>query len=213
MTGGAGGVSDGRTRQIGLFGGSFNPPHVCHALASLWALQTYPLDEVWWMPTYQHAFGKALVPFEQRVALCERAASDLRGVQVIEIERELGGESRTIDTVRVLRERHVDCAFWLIVGSDIIGERHKWKDWDGLMALVKLIVVGRNGYDAEGLPRADAREDFALPRVSSTALRRALAAPPEDDEAQAMIRAWMHHDVVSMIRAEGLYTETGSGQG
>ena len=107
-------------RNVGLFGGSFNPPHVCHALATLWALQTHGLDEVWWVPTYQHAFGKDLVSFEHRLEMCRRATRALGQVQIHDIERRMGGESRTIDTVEVLTQENPGVKFWLIVGTALI---------------------------------------------------------------------------------------------
>lgn len=191
-------------RQIGLFGGSFNPPHLCHTMASLWALQTHPLDELWWVPTYKHAFGKALVPFEERIGLCELAASRIEGVKISDIERELGGESRTVDTVRALRGMHPDADFWLIIGTDILAETHKWKDWEGLMAMVRLIVVGRSGYEEVAAGRPEHQHTFVLPQVSSTAIRKAL----EDGltaEEEALLRDWMDHRVLARIREQGWY--------
>ena len=172
-------------------------------MASLWALQTHPLDEVWWMPTYQHAFGKALLPFEERVALAQLATRHLAHVRVSQVERELGGQSRTIDTVRWLRQQRPDVDLWLIVGADILGETHKWKDWEGLMTLVRLIVVGRRGY--EDL-RADDPSAFALPQVSSTAIRQALAGGLDAQE-HALVSQWMDHRVLSVIRQRGWYRE------
>ena len=134
-------------RNVALFGGSFNPPHICHTLATLWVLQTQPIDEVWWIPTFEHAFSKDLVDFSDRMEMCKEATSDLQNVRINSIEKELGGESRTIDTVQALRGEHPDRAFWLMVGADILEETSRWKDWDGLMELVHLIVVGRRGYD------------------------------------------------------------------
>lgn len=190
--------------KIGLFGGSFNPPHVCHTLATLWALQTGGLDEVWWLPTYQHAFGKDLVSFAQRLEMCRLATRDLRRVVISEVERELGGESRTVDTVRELRRRHPDHDFSLIVGTDILAERHKWKDWEGLMQMVSLIVVGRTGHldvlhEDEELARYNDR--FALPRVSSTQIRELLA----QDVHHPDLQAWMVMDVVDFASKNGLY--------
>jgi nicotinate-nucleotide adenylyltransferase len=46
---------------VGLYGGSFNPPHVAHQLVALYVLETQPIDELWFVPTYHHPFGKALV--------------------------------------------------------------------------------------------------------------------------------------------------------
>lgn len=182
-------------RNVGLFGGSFNPPHVCHTLATLWALQTQGLDEVWWIPTYQHAFGKDLVSFEHRLSMCERATRALGQVKIQDIERRMGGESRTIDTVEVLLRENPGHRFSLIVGTDILKETHKWKRWDELMELVDLVVVGRKGH----LDALDS--EFSLPAVSSTGLRASLRGDGEVD-----VESWMVRDVLTYAREHELYT-------
>lgn len=184
-------------RQIALFGGSFNPPHICHTLATLWVLQTQPVDEVWWIPTHQHAFSKDLMAFEDRLAMCREATVDFRNVRIDEIERELGGESRTIDTVRALQEQYPRTRFSLVIGADILEETHKWKDWEGLMELVGLIVVGRRGYDPLEL---NDEVDLELPDISSTIIRDALARGDYDT-----IKAWIPHRVLTYIAENDLY--------
>ncbi len=189
-------VSSSR-RQIGLFGGSFNPPHIGHTLATLWALQTHPLDEVWWIPTYQHAFAKDLTAFEHRVALCELAIEPIKNVHISTIEQQLGGESRTIDTVKALRKLHPDTDFWLIVGGDILTETDRWKSWDELITLVKLLVVGREGFE---LDKPDPGEPFRLPDVSSTSIRQALAQC--DYKA---LGPWLPRKAIEYINRHKLY--------
>ncbi len=192
-------------RQIGLFGGSFNPPHVCHSLASLWALQTTPIEEVWWLPTYQHAFGKELVDFEHRLKMCRMATRELKHVRIHDIERTMGGESRTVDTVRELRAQEPDCDFWLVVGTDILGETDAWKEWDALMEMVHLVVVGRGGYIEElSEIDADAAPKFSLPAVSSTKIREALASGTYDAD---VLRDWMVREVFEYARAHELYLD------
>ncbi|MFU8804787.1 MAG: nicotinate (nicotinamide) nucleotide adenylyltransferase [Bradymonadaceae bacterium] len=183
--------------QVGLFGGSFNPPHVCHTLATLWALQTHPLDEVWWIPTYQHAFAKDLASYDHRRRMCELATAPISRVRIVDIERELGGESRTIDTVRALKERHPDTTFHLIVGADILAETHRWKNWDELLELVQLLVVGRTGFNDENL---EAGIDLRLPNISSTTIRKALSRCDYDS-----LRPWMPRDVLDYIHEHRLY--------
>lgn len=186
-------------KKIGLFGGSFNPPHVCHTLTTVWAMQTHRLDEVWWMPTFRHAFDKALVPYEHRRAMCAHAIAGLQGATICDIERDLGGESRTVDTVRVLRGQNPSHDYALIVGSDILGETERWKDWAGLMQMVELIVIGRAGHLGDAAPDST---EFRLPNVSSTEIRRQLAQ--RDYES---LRYWMARDVVNYIQAHQLYAE------
>lgn len=189
-------MTESKNRQIALFGGSFNPPHLCHTLATLWVLQTQPVDEIWWIPTYQHAFDKELVNYDRRVAMCRKAVADLHRVRIDDIERHLGGESRTIDTVRALKERHVDTDFWLVIGADILDETDRWKNWEGLMDLVRLVVVGREGH-GEG---KTAGADLELPDISSTLIRESLAGCDYD-----AIRPWIPRSVLDYISEHDLY--------
>ena len=52
-------------KRVAVFGGSFNPPHVAHLLAAVYALSTAPIDEVLVVPVYRHPFSKSLIDFEQ----------------------------------------------------------------------------------------------------------------------------------------------------
>ena len=200
-------MTDPSPRQIALFGGSFNPPHVCHTLTTLWALQTQAIDEVWWIPTFQHAFDKELVDFDQRMAMCELALSEISRVRVDDIERNLGGESRTIDTVKALEERNPNSQFWLLIGADILGEVHRWKNWEGLMERVGLIVVGRQGYERDDLNSYVATStnvedslDLNLPDISSSRIRDSL----NQSDYQA-VRPWIPRSVLDYISAHQLY--------
>ena len=82
--------------RIAIFGGSFNPPHVAHVLAVVYALAVAPIDHVLIVPVYQHPFSKELAPFEDRLAMCEAAMGWIPGARVSDVERELGGESLTL---------------------------------------------------------------------------------------------------------------------
>lgn len=185
------------TRRVALFGGSFDPPHVCHLMAATWALSTRDIDEIWWVPTYQHAFGKDLRPWEDRVAMVNATIGNFASVmKLCTIEEQLGGVSRTIDTVRALRERHPDACFSLLVGADIVDQLAAWKNADELLKLVELHVIGRDGY-------ADpATHDLRLPDISSTALRAAIR-----EGNHAFYRARMPAGVTGLIEAEGWYRD------
>jgi nicotinate-nucleotide adenylyltransferase len=160
-------------RRIGLFGGSFNPPHIAHQMVCLVVLETEPVDEVWMVPTFRHAFGKPLAPFADRVEMCRRAAAAFGGrVAVSPIESELGGEeSRTYRTARALCERHPETSFRLVVGADILGEVASWYRWDDLTRLAPPLVVGRTGV---AVP-APGVTGIELPAISSTEVRAILA--------------------------------------
>lgn len=179
---------------VAVFGGSFNPPHVSHVLAVVYVLATQPVDEVLVVPAYGHPFGKPLVPFEHRFAMCERAFRDLRRVSISTIEAELGGDSRTLFTLQALRRLHPDWSLRLVVGSDILTEQHKWFAWDEVVTLAPLIVLGRAGYPAPGAPTP------MLPEIASRDLRAAIARGED-------VSAWVPREVLAYIQQHGLYRE------
>ena len=160
--------------RIALYGGSFNPPHVGHALGIAWVLSATPVDAVWLIPCWAHAFDKPLAPFEHRRAMCAALAAPFAPdrVAVSDVEARIGGTSRTIDTVTRLRDEHPEHRFDLVVGADIFAERHQWKRFDALERLCAFWVLGRAGY-----PGPPGRKTSPpLPDVSSTEVRRRLRA-------------------------------------
>lgn len=162
------------TARVGIFGGSFNPPHTSHVLVALFALSTWDLDEVLVIPSYRHALDKELVSFEHRFRMAELAFRPLGPrVQVSRIEEELGDVSYTVNTVRELQRRHPGAQFYLVIGSDILGETAKWREYDELVRLAPPLVVPRLGVQTHSGSR-DAL-GFFLPAISSTDLRATLA--------------------------------------
>ena len=151
--------------NVGVFGGSFNPPHIAHVLAVSYVLATQDLARVLVVPTFAHPLGKSLTPFEHRVEMCARAFADLRRVEVSDLERSLGETSRTLFTLRALRERHPDWRLRLIVGADILDERDRWYGWDEIVTLAPPIVLGRQGVTHPEAPFP------LLPAVASRELR------------------------------------------
>src|SRR6185312_9900583 len=92
-------------------------------------------------------FEKALEPFAERVEMCRRAAAALGPrVRVSEVEGALGGESRTLRTVKALREKHPEHEFSLVIGADLEPEVSSWYGAEELRRLIDFIVVGRSGF-------------------------------------------------------------------
>jgi nicotinate-nucleotide adenylyltransferase len=153
----------GRMR-VAFFGGSFNPPHVAHQLVSLYVLETAQVDEIWLVPCCKHPFDKALAPYPHRLRMCELAAAALGPrARVSDIEGRLGGDSRTLLTIKALRAENPGCEFSLIVGADIEPELPSWYGAEELLRAVPRIVIGRGGF-AGG-------SSLAMPALSSTEVR------------------------------------------
>lgn len=144
--------------KIGLFGGSFNPVHRHHVKIAEAARDTCGLDEVWFIPVHQpvHKEGHDLLPYEARRSMLEAAIRGLAGLRICDIERELGGPSYTIRTVRTLRERHAGCNFMLVIGADSLRDLPGWMSSDELVREIGFAVVVRPGI-GDDLPLPNAR--------------------------------------------------------
>jgi len=154
--------------RVAFFGGSFNPPHVVHQLVSLYVLETAAVDELWLVPCWKHPFDKALAPYEHRLRMCELAVAALGPrARASDVERRLGGESRTLVTVKALRAEHPAHVFSLVVGADIEPELSSWYGAEELVRTVPRIVIGRGGFAGGG--------GLVMPAVSSTEVRTRLA--------------------------------------
>lgn len=179
--------------DVALIGGSFNPPHVGHLLAAHFVRATEPVDEVWLVPADHHPFGKHLAPFEHRLKMCELLCADASGwLRVSEVEHTLGGQGRTVATLRHLAARFPDVRWTLVVGSDILPEFPSWKEPDAIRSLARLLVLNRAGHSspaAVGPPMA---------HVSSSEVRAALARG--EDVTHLVPRA-----VLAYARGHGLY--------
>ena len=192
-------LQNGAVARIALFGGSFNPPHVGHVMVASWILATDRADEVWLMPAAHHAFAKPLAPFEARVAMLRAGFAALgKFVSVSEIENERAGPSFTIDTVEILRARFPAHRFSLVVGTDVLVDSPKWKEWDRLLTLVELLPVRRAGCPGSEPDPAPANPTPLFPDVSSTLVRERLA---RGETVEGLVPA----GALAEIRARSLY--------
>ena len=190
-----------------VFGGSFNPPHVAHVLATVYALSVSGVDRVIVVPVFRHPFAKALAPYEDRVQMAELAMGWLPRVSVSTIERELGGDSYTLRTVEALAARHPELRLRLLVGADVLADLPRWHRFERIAELAPPLVMGRGGLGAaapEGVPEGLTPTAAVLPAVSSTEVRRQLSeGRPE------AVRDLVPASVLRYIEERGLYRGEG----
>ena len=131
--------------RVGLFGGSFNPPHRGHVHASELALKRLGLDRVWWLVSPGNPLKETagLPRLATRIAAARALARDPR-VLVTGLEAEIGTRY-THDTVAYLRRRCPDVRFVWIMGADILRELHLWQRWREIAELVPLAAIDRPG--------------------------------------------------------------------
>ena len=163
-------------RRIGIFGGTFDPPHQGHLIAAQSALEALDLDHILWVPSGvpPHRPNGAQSAGELRLEMVRRAIQGNDRFMAWDGELRRAGPSYTVDTVRELNEK-VDGAteWWLLLGMDQFRALSTWKEPEALVAMVRLAIVARDGA-APGGDEALPYETVRMPRIeiSSTEIRR-----------------------------------------
>ena len=155
--------------RIGLFGGSFDPPHSGHVHVAETAMKHLGLDQVWWFPTPGNPLKEAPSDYEARFdAVCELTRHNRR-FQVSAAEKQ-ANLRYTIDLVRLLKQHCPKAQLTWIMGGDSLMTFHFWKDWKRLAETVPIAVISRPGFElaARVSPFAKA---FARQRVPDIAAR------------------------------------------
>ncbi|MGV6871243.1 nicotinate-nucleotide adenylyltransferase [Pseudochelatococcus sp. B33] len=131
--------------RIGLFGGSFNPPHAGHRLASLIALKRLQLDRVWWIVTPGNPLkdNSALPPQAERMAAAAALAHHPR-IDITGFEAEIDTHF-TYDTIAYLKRRCPQVHFVWIMGADNLNGFHRWQRWREIADLVPIAIIDRPG--------------------------------------------------------------------
>ncbi|MBI5611321.1 MAG: nicotinate-nicotinamide nucleotide adenylyltransferase [Deltaproteobacteria bacterium] len=187
----------GPVRTIGVLGGTFDPPHAAHLLVATYVLAAAPVDAVWVLPVAHHPLGKQPgADFATRMHLC-RLAFALLGERIAVRDDEQDSSGRTLDLLGLLRERHPQHQFRLIIGSDILAERARWHRFEAVTELAPPIVLRRPGF---AVPNefTDVALPVVLPELASTAIRERLR---RGESAQG----WLPQAVAAEIARLGLY--------
>ncbi len=132
-------------QRIGLFGGTFDPPHAAHLSACLLAMKRLDLGRVWWLVTPGNPLKNTdgLAPLDERIAAARALARHPR-IDVTGIEAEIGVRY-SYDTVRYLVSHCPGVHFVWIMGADNLRSFHHWQRWRDIAALVPIVVVDRLG--------------------------------------------------------------------
>jgi nicotinate-nucleotide adenylyltransferase len=164
------------TRRIGLFGGTFDPPHVGHLALAEWARESLRLDRVLFVPAGQppHKGRARLSSVDHRIAMTRLAVRDNRAFTVSSLEALRDGPSFTVDTLRALRRREPRARIFLLMGADSLEEFPTWHDPETILAFATLAVAPRPGASAAAgrHPRRGAAGVLRLARASRIAWLR-----------------------------------------
>jgi nicotinate-nucleotide adenylyltransferase len=168
-------MSSQEIRSIGLFGGTFDPPHVGHLVTAVNVRHALDLDVVVLMVAnvpWQKQGSRYITPAEDRFAMVEAAVADVEGLEAGDLEIRRGGASYTADTLAALAGEYPGARLFTVVGDDAAANITTWERHDEVVDGSTLVVVDRPGAPVE-LPAGFPWVRVEVPRleVSSTDLR------------------------------------------
>ena len=134
-------------KSLGIFGGSFDPPHKGHLKISLISIRKLKLKKIYWVITKKNPFKKTtLFTISQRMKMCKKLTNKNKRVKIKYVDK-LIKSSNTIDVLNHLIKKNKKTKLFLIIGSDNVLNFHKWKSWKKILNIVQLVIFARKGYD------------------------------------------------------------------
>ena len=136
--------------RIGIFGGTFNPPHTGHRAAAERAAEELGLDRLFVIPAAippHKVLPKNTAEPEDRLAMTRAAFSDMERAEVLDIELTRGGNSYTVDTVDEIRTLYPDAEVCLLMGTDMFVTLETWREADRLIGMITPVVFSRGNND------------------------------------------------------------------
>ena len=135
-----------KEKKIGVFGGSFDPPHNGHLKISKLAIKELLLDQVYWCVTKKNPFKKkSFFSLSERIKKSKTLTSKVKKIKIKFFEDKIKS-TNTIDLIRYLQKRNKK-KIYLLIGSDNLIKFHKWKNWNLLSKLAEIVVFSRKDYD------------------------------------------------------------------
>lgn len=189
-------------RRVGVFGGTFDPPHVGHSIVAAEVAEAVALDRVLWVPASipPHKQGRRVSPAAVRRRMVEAAVSRDPRFELCNLELERGGVSYTVDTLRSLRASHPGWSLFLILGPDLPAGFASWKEPEAIGELAEPVAILRAGAVP---PRTAELAGARVVRVttvdvSSSRIRRRVAR-------EKAVSDMVVPGVLSIIESERLY--------
>lgn len=185
--------------KIGIFGGTFNPPHLGHRHFVLSVADRLGLDKVLVIPTFEppHKEADHQISCEDRIEMCRKMFDDER-CEVSTIETDRGGKSYTVETLEALKEIYPDDELYFLLGSDMLLSFHTWYRHEDILKLCRLCAATRE----KGLQLPNENciviDDFDPIEMSSTEIRDKMRLGEDISEL-------VGEDLASFIEEKELY--------
>lgn len=163
--------------RVGLFGGSFNPPHQGHIYISKQAIKKLRLNQIWWIPTAHNPFKDKSIydSYENRLTKCENIIAKNRKIRLKKID-----EIYTYFLLQKLKARHKNIDFFWIMGADNLAKFHQWENFKKIVHGCSLAIFSRENF-LKNIQKTKAWKEISISKykifhtkninISSTQLR------------------------------------------
>ena len=191
--------------KIGIFGGSFDPIHIGHAIIAQHIISSGAVDRLWFMvsPVNPLKAGRQQhVADTDRLRMVEMVSRPMEGVETSAFEFTMPRPSYTIDTLNALQAKFPDDEFYLVTGGDNWQIFNKWRNSEEILAKYHLLIYPRLGYEViipEDLKDRVTLVEAPIIELSSTEVRERLA------NGQS-VRYYVPDEVLGYIERHHLYT-------
>ena len=190
--------------RIGIFGGSFDPIHIGHAIIAQHVISSGTVDRLWFMvsPLNPLKVGKERqVADTDRLRMVEMVSRPMEGVETSAFEFTMPKPSYTIDTLNALQAKFPDDEFFLLIGGDNWQVFDKWRNSEEILAKYHLLIYPRVGYEVKIPDELKERVqliDAPIIELSSTVIRERLAK-------EQSVRYYVPDEVLKYIERKQLY--------
>ena len=199
-------------RRIGVFGGTFDPPHIGHLILAMEALDQLNLDQVLWVltPDPPHKRGKKITSLDVRICLVKAAISDDHGFTLSYVDINRPGPHYVLDTMILLRNEYPNHELVFLMGGDSLHDLPNWyKPKEFILACDKIGVMCRPGEKIDfsdlldALPGISSKVEFIdapLLEISSNQIRQLITSSKP-------YRYYLPHEVYKIIKEKHLYKD------
>jgi nicotinate-nucleotide adenylyltransferase len=194
--------------RLGIFGGSFDPPHVGHLLVAQDAVTALSLDRLLIVPAAQQPLKQGQqTPAIDRLAMVQRCFAGVPSLVVDPVEIDRGGLSYMVDTVESLQRREPSAVLHLLLGEDAFATLPRWREPERLRSMVRLVVLRRNsaGDSAASSPWQQATPDSSVLHLATRRVDVSSTEIRERVRAGRSIRGFVTDAVAEYIESTGLY--------
>ena len=170
-----------KKNKIGILGGTFDPAHKGHIKISKEAKKKVGLNKVFWVITRKNPFKKkSFFSLKKRINYAKKLNTKNKFIKVYFFENKIKS-NKTIDLVKFLKKRYKKTEFFFIMGADNLINFHKWKEWNKIAEISKILVFNRLNYRSKSLKSISFKKlnkkrlqfiNFKKVNISSSQLRK-----------------------------------------